>query len=100
MSQSNLEVNGNLILNQLSYFHVQCNGGLLPYIMHDLLVGALQYEVKLLLQVMIEHNYFTLEEFNSHLDHESQGSLSHVADTCNLLNEALENSTENELDGY
>ena len=36
--------------------------------MHDVLKGALQYEVKLMLQFMINHEgYFTLEIFNSHL---------------------------------
>ena len=42
------------------YFHV-CGGGLLPDIMHNLLEGALQYEVKLMLKAMIfEDNYFDL----------------------------------------
>ena len=36
--------------------------------MHDVLEGALQYEVKLMLQFMINHEgYFTLEIFNSYL---------------------------------
>lgn len=68
-------INRNSILNQLTYFHV-CNGGLLPDIMHDVLEGALQYEVKLLLQAMIEsENYFTLEEFNSRLEHVELGHM-------------------------
>ncbi len=51
----------------LRYFHV-CNGGLLPDIMHDLLEGVLQYEMKLMLQEMIRvEKYFTLDEFNSRL---------------------------------
>ena len=42
-----------------------CNGGLLPNLFHDILEGALQYEVKLLMSVMIEEEtYFTLENFN------------------------------------
>lgn len=61
-------INRNSILNQLSYFHV-CNGGLLPDLLHDILEGALQYEVKLLMRVMIEEEtYFTLENFNVCLD--------------------------------
>lgn len=61
-------INRNSILNQLSYFHV-CNGGLLPDIMHDVLEGALEYEVKLLLRVLIEdENYFTLDNFNGCLE--------------------------------
>ena len=56
-------INRNSILNQLSYFNV-CNGGLLPDLLHDILEGVLQYEVKLLMRVMIEReNYFTLENF-------------------------------------
>ena len=42
------------------YFHV-CDGSLIPDIMHDLLEGALQYEVKVMLKAMIsEDKYFTL----------------------------------------
>ena len=41
------------------YFHV-CDGGLVPDVMHDLLEGAMQYEVKLMLKKMIEiDNYFS-----------------------------------------
>jgi len=36
-----------------SYFHV-CDGGLVPDVMHDILEGALQYEMKLLLKRMID----------------------------------------------
>ena len=44
------------------YFHV-CDGGLVPDVMHDILEGALQYEVKLLLKRMVETNkYFSLGE--------------------------------------
>ena len=61
-------INRNSILNQLAYYHV-CNGSLIPDVMHDLLEGVLQYEVKLMLHVMIDNeNYFTLEDFNSRLD--------------------------------
>ena len=38
-----------------------CDGGLLPDIMHDILEGAMQYEIKLMLKKMIEvDNYFTV----------------------------------------
>lgn len=61
-------LNRNSILNQLTYFHV-CDGSLLPDIMHDILEGALQFEVKLLLRVMVEEEgYFTLDYFNSCLE--------------------------------
>lgn len=61
-------INRNSILNQLSYFHV-CDGSLLPDVMHDILEGVLQYEVKLMLRVVIEEEgYFTLDHFNSCLE--------------------------------
>ena len=61
-------INHNSALNELAYFHV-CSGALIPDIMHDILEGALQYEVKLMLQVMIRaENYFTLDMFNSWLE--------------------------------
>ena len=41
------------------YFHV-CDGGLVPDVMHDLLEGAMQYEVKLMLKKMFEiDKYFS-----------------------------------------
>ena len=49
------------------YFHV-CEGGLLPDVMHDVLEGVLQYEVKIMLQTMVEvEHYLTLNELNSRL---------------------------------
>ena len=60
-------INRDSILNQLSYFHV-CNGSLLPDIMHDILEGVLQYEIKHTLQVMNREKYFTLIVFNSRLE--------------------------------
>lgn len=63
------------ILNDLEYFNV-CNGSLIPDIMHDVLEGALQYEIKLMLQFMISHEgYFTLEVFNSSLVNLELGSM-------------------------
>jgi hypothetical protein len=56
-----------MFIPYFSYFHV-CEGGLLPDIMHDLLEGALQYEVKVMLQEMItEERYFSLDALNSRL---------------------------------
>ena len=61
-------VNRDSVLNNLMYFHV-CDGSLVPDIMHDVLEGALQYEVKLLLQVMVHtESYITLDEVNGRLD--------------------------------
>lgn len=59
-------------MNELLYFNV-CDGSLLPDIMHDLLEGVLQYEVKLLLRVMVQGKYFTLENFNSRLENAELG---------------------------
>lgn len=47
------------ILNSLQFYHII--DGLPPDIMHDILEGALQYEVKEMLQVFIEENYFSLD---------------------------------------
>lgn len=66
-------INHNSILNELSYFHV-CSGALLPNVMHDVLEGALQYEVKLMLRVMVyEEEYFTLHNLNSRLENMDLG---------------------------
>ena len=61
-------INRDSILNDLVYFHV-CNCSLIPDVMHDILEGALQYEIKLMLQFMVNtQGYFTLKAFNSHLE--------------------------------
>lgn len=52
----------------MSYFHV-CDGSLLPDVMHDILEGSLQYEVKLMLQVMVnKERYFSLDYLNMRLE--------------------------------
>ena len=62
-------INRNSILNSLAYFNV-CDGSLLPDVMHDLLEGVLQYEVKLMLHLMIQlQHYFSLNELNTRLQH-------------------------------
>ena len=58
-------INRNSILNELTYFDM-CNGSLIPDVMHDLLEGTLQYEVKLMLKSMIfTEEYFSLDHLNS-----------------------------------
>lgn len=60
-------LNRNSVLNELRYFNV-CSGALLPDIMHDLLEGALQYELKLMLQLFIfQEQYITLSEINDRI---------------------------------
>jgi len=52
------------LLNSSRYFHVV--DGLAPDIMHDILEGSLQFEVKELLKHCIQTEaYFTLEELNT-----------------------------------
>ena len=41
--------------------------------MHDMLEGVLQYEIKLLLHVMVDNECFTLEDFNSRLQNVELG---------------------------
>ena len=61
-------INRDSVLNELSYFNV-CEGGLLPDIMHDILEGALQYEMKLMLKVFIrDEKYFSLSELNTRIE--------------------------------
>jgi len=51
------------VLNLSNYFHII--DGLPPDIMHDILEGSLQYEVKEFLKHLILHsNYLTLETLN------------------------------------
>ena len=55
----------NSILNESEFFHVI--DGLCPDIMHDVLEGALPYEVKLLLRHSIQQGYFTLPLLNARI---------------------------------
>ncbi len=57
----------NSILNSSSFFHVV--DGLAPDIMHDVLEGSLQYEVKELLKYVIyEKKWMTLAMVNEKID--------------------------------
>ena len=49
----------------LEVFHVV--SGLPPYIMHDVLEGALPWELKLMLKCLIDKRYLTLEQLNSRI---------------------------------
>ena len=51
------------ILNKSRYFHI--TEGLSPDCMHDILEGALQYEVKELLKSVTERRLITLQQINS-----------------------------------
>ena len=53
----------NSILNSTRFFHIV--DGLAPDIMHDILEGSLQYEVKELLRHFIQvDKYFTIDALN------------------------------------
>lgn len=61
-------VNHRSALLNLLYFDL-CSGALLPDVMHDVLEGALQYEVKLLLQYCIrEKRYFSTSDLNEGIE--------------------------------
>ena len=62
----NTGINCDSTLNDLKYFHA-CDGTLLPDVLHDVLEGALPYEVKVMLQVFMKE-YFSSDELNSRLD--------------------------------
>ena len=51
------------LLNSSKYFHV--TNELVMDIMHDLLEGVLQFEVKELLKYLIDNNYCTVRSINS-----------------------------------
>ena len=68
-------INRDSVLNELTYFNV-CEGGLLPHIMHDILEGALQYEMKLMLKVFIrDEKYFSLSELNTRIENIDLGNM-------------------------
>jgi len=67
-------INRNSILNQLKYYNV-CDGFLILDVMHDLLEGVLQYEVKQLLQAMTQNNVFSLELLNTRLENLELGHM-------------------------
>ena len=53
-----------------------CDGSLIPDVMHDILEGMLQYEVKLLLQYFVNfENYLTLETLNSKVENVELGGV-------------------------
>lgn len=72
-------------LNKLRYFNVV--DGLAPDVMHDVLEGVLEYEVKLLLLHCIEVGYFNLKLLNERIrafafgQHESSNKPSEISAT-------------------
>ena len=65
--------------------------------MHDVLEGALEHEVKLMLQKFIyEQQYFTLDEFNSRLQHIDLGYME-SKDRPSILSETTISSSSHKL---
>ena len=54
------------ILNSSQFFHI--TDGLAPDIMHDILEGCLQYEVKELLKYYVTENIISLSQLNSKIE--------------------------------
>ena len=51
----------------LTYFDL-CRGALIPDVMHNMLEGVLQYEVKLFLQLSIAKRFFQLSTLNEMIE--------------------------------
>ena len=79
------------------YFHVV--DGLPPDVLHDILEGILQYEVKLLLRYLIHNDrLFTLDQLNQRLQSFDYGY--HTAkDKPSVISSSRLNSTEGNLLG-
>ena len=58
-------VKSRSVLNQSAFFHV--TKGLGPDIMHDVLEGVMQYEMKLLIQKSVQMKTFTADTLNSRI---------------------------------
>ena len=65
-------INVESILNSSTYFHVV--DGLPPDIMHDVLEGALPYEIKLMFTYFLQNRYFTLKVVNKRIESFNYGS--------------------------
>lgn len=59
-------MNHNSILNESNYFHV--TEGLVPDVMHDVLEGALELEVKQLLKLYTSQKLVSLSTLNSAIE--------------------------------
>ena len=70
-------VNRDSILNQSRFFHV--TEGLVPDVMHDILEGALQLEVKELIKTFVSKKYFSLLTLNKVIESFPYGG----RDVCN-----------------
>lgn len=88
-------INCRSVLSSLKYFEV-VGGYLTPDVMYDVLEGALQHEVKLLLQQFINHeHYFSLAQLNQSIEAFELG-YSEVKDRPSIISQ----TTLNEKDGH
>ena len=77
---------------QLRYFDL-CNGSLLTDIMHDVLEGVLQYEVKLVLRhCVVSKKYFQLSFLNMHIDNYELGFMEAANRPSPIKKETLKSS--------
>ena len=89
-------INRESILDSLSYFST-CTGALVPDVMHDILEGALQYEVKQMLkQFIFVENYFTCDHLNSKLKNMELGYMEYK-DRPTSITEKVLKSADNKL---
>ena len=65
-------INVESVFNSSTYFHVV--DGLPPDIMHDVLEGALPYEIKLMFAYYFQNGYFNLKEVNKRLQEFNYGT--------------------------
>lgn len=81
-------------LNSSKYFHVV--DGLAPDVMHDVLEGVAQYEVKELLKYLINKKIIPLSEFNKQLD-EFPYSYVDIKDKPTAITTSILSSTVNSV---
>ena len=89
-------INTSSVLNELKYFHT-CTGALIPDIMHDVLEGGLQYEVKLMLYRFVhEEKHFTINYLNYKLENYDYGYMD-VKNRPSSISANTLNSSDNSL---
>lgn len=89
-------INRESLLDSLKYFNT-CSGGLLPDVMHDLLEGALQYEVKLMLkQFIFDKNFFTCDYLSMKLKNMELGYME-CKDRPTSITDNILQSSDNRL---
>ena len=82
------------ILNNLQYFHVV--EGLVPDVMHDVLEGSAQMEVKELMKYLISNGNLTLKEINSQIQYFPY-STSDVRNRPSTISQTTLNSSDHSL---